>query len=467
MNKILDKQNYHFIGIGGIGISAIARMLILQGKKVSGSDSSQSEITDDLEKLGVKIFIGQKAENIGKDTEVVIYTVAIPENNPEMQEARKREREAKSVVERTSGAKRGQESGTTDFAEKSFACFSYPETLGELSREMQTIAISGTHGKTTTTAMIGHILEKAGLDPTIIVGSKMLEEQKSNFKSGKSKLLVVEACEYKRSFLNLYPSILIITNIEADHLDYYKDLSDIQSAFKELAERVPANGFIITDTQSENIKPVIKNVSAKVLDYKEIDEDIELLVPGKHNISNAKTAIQAVKTLEVGEKEAKQALKNFVGTWRRLEYKGEKGEAIFYDDYAHHPSEIQASLSALKGKYPEYKLICIFEPHQQKRTKDFFDDFVKALQIADRVFIAPIYVARETKDDSISNKILAEAVNKKVEAKAVENLEELIKELKITPLAHLTLRGEPEKICIVFMGAGDIYKWTPKFIENL
>ncbi len=194
-----------------------------------------------------------------------------------------------------------------------------------------------------------------------------------------------------------------------------------------------------------------------------------MLVPGKHNISNAKTAIQTTKALGIEEKIAKDMIKTFKGTWRRLEYKGpanrhaEKNKIVVYDDYAHHPSEITASLSALKEKYPKHKLICVFEPHQQKRTKDFFDGFVNALQIATQVFIAPIYTARETKDDSISNKILAEAVNKEVEAKAIKNVEELIKELTIIP----TLGKEPEKICIVFMGAGDIYKWTPEVIKNL
>ena len=187
---LLGAKTLYFIGIGGIGISAVARMFLLEGKKVSGSDVAEGEVTEGLQKVGAKIFIGQRAENVPAKCDLVIYTIAVPPDNPEFAEAKRR----------------------------GISMMSYPEALGEISRDKFTIAVSGTHGKTTTTAMIGHILKKAGLDPTIIVGSKMLGEN-TNFLAGKSKYLVVEACEYKRSFLNLHPSVLVITNIEADHLD--------------------------------------------------------------------------------------------------------------------------------------------------------------------------------------------------------------------------------------------------------
>ncbi|MEK7642554.1 MAG: cyanophycin synthetase, partial [Patescibacteria group bacterium] len=269
------------------------------------------------------------------------------------------------------------------------------------------------------------------------------KDQNSNFKKGESEYLVVEACEYKRSFLNLSPKILVITNIEPDHLDYYKDLEDIKSAFAELKSKVPADGFVITEAE-----------------YKEVKPDFELLVPGEHNISNAQAAIAAVEKIGITNQKAKEFLKDFRGTWRRLEYKGEKAGRIFYDDYAHHPTEIKASLSALREKYPDRELVCVFQPHQQERTKIFFDEFVKALSLADTVFVTPIFMAREKPDTTISNKILAEAVNKFVPAETVENVEELI---LLTPF---TLKGDPNKnFCIVMMGAGDIYKWTPKLIE--
>lgn len=417
---IFDYNNYHLIGIGGIGISAIARMLCLRGKIVTGSDSSQSEITDNLAKLGIKIFIGQKANNIQKYTEVVIYTVAIGAENPELKEVRKRK----------------------------ITCLSYPEALGELSKNMFTIAVSGTHGKTTTTAMIGHILKKAKLDPTIIVGSKMLstgEKSGSNFLAGKSKYLVVEACEYKRSFLNLHPQILIITNIEADHLDYYKDIEDIKNAFKEMASKVPSNGIVVRE-----------------LDYKKVSVPIKLLIPGDHNISNAKAAIKAVETLGIANEQASEYLKDFKGTWRRLEYKGQennKGNGnVFYDDYAHHPTEIKASLLALREKYPDRMLVCVFEPHQQSRTKLFFNDFVEALKSADRVFIAPIFVTREIDDRETTNKKLADVINKTIPASPISNPAELKTLLKKIDANR--------PLCIVFMGAGNIYKWTSEVLNQ-
>ncbi len=421
--NIFNKTYYHFIGIGGIGVSAIAKMLFLQGKEVSGSDSGQSEITDDLERLGVKVFIGHKAENIEKDTEVVIHSVAIKEDNLEILEAKKR----------------------------NLICLSNPQALGELSKEMFTIAISGTHGKTTTTAMLGHILKKAGLDPTVIVGSKILGEN-TNFLAGKSKYLVVEACEYKRSFLNLSPSILVITNIEADHLDYYKDLEDIQNAFKELERKVPKEGFVVKES-----------------DYKKIKTDFTLLVPGEHNILNAQAAIKTAEILGIPQEKAKEFLKDFGGTWRRLEYKGEKESNIFYDDYAHHPTEVKASLSALREKHPDRELVCVFEPHQQCRLKLMLNDFVEALKLADKVFVAPIFITRETDDGITTNKTLANALNKFVPTLAVENPEELKKYLdKITPPNPLLQQeGEPETkpLCIVLMGAGNIYKWTGEIMK--
>lgn len=426
---IFNKNNYHFIGIGGIGISAIARMLKMQGKNVSGSDTSHSEITDDLEKLGIKIYIGQRAENLDDSVEAIIYTIAIPNDNRELQKAR------------NSG----------------LPCLSYPEALGEISKKMFTIAISGTHGKTTTTAMIGHILKKAGLDPTIIVGSKILGEN-TNFHSGKSQYLVVEACEYKRSFLNLQPSLLVITNIEPDHLDYYKDLNDIKSAFREIAQKVPKEGSVIARLDESNSKEVLRDIEAEVLDYEDIVIDQEIGVPGQHNILNAQAAIRTAENLGVKKEDSLTYLKDFKGTWRRLEYKGEKDGNIFYDDYAHHPTEIKASLSALREKYPEKKLVCVFEPHQELRTKLLFNDFVDALKLADEVYIAPIYINKEISDGSVSNQTLARAANKFVRALAVANASEL-RDL-------ITKIKSNKPLCIAMLGAGNIYKWTEEILKT-
>lgn len=426
-----NKTNYHFLGIGGIGISAIARMLHLKDKQITGSDSSQSEIVEDLENLGIKVSIGHRAENIKTETEVVIYTVAIKDDNPELVEAKRR--------------------GLT--------ILSYPEALGELSRQMYTIAVSGTHGKTTTTAMIGHILIKTKQDPTIVVGSKLKSdgEKNTNFIAGKSKYLVAEACEYKRSFTNLSPQILVILNIEAEHLDYYKDLADIQSAFREIAMKVPEDGFIVTNPWHENIKPILVGIKAKVLDYTEIDIDKEIGVPGDHNILNAKAGITVANALGIDKDEALDALKDFKGTWRRLEYKGENEGNIFFDDYAHHPTEIRASLSALKQKYPDRNLVCVFEAHQQDRTRKFFGEFVEALAIADYTFIAPVFVTREVDDGITTNKKLAEEINKLKPSKPVLDVDELKKELNSLDTS--------KPLCVVLMGAGNIYKWTDRLLN--
>ncbi len=425
---ILNKNDYHFIGIGGIGISAIAKMLSLKGKQISGSDIGESEVIDDLEKSGIKIYPKQEKGNITDNIDVVIYTIAITENNPELIEAKN----------------------------KNIPCFTYPQILGILSKEMKTIAISGTHGKTTTTAMIGHIFKKANLDPTIIVGSKMINEKTkeyTNFIAGKSNILIVEACEYKKSFLNLNPYVLAITNIEADHLDYYKDIEDIKNAFGEMINQIDGDGFIVANTEAENIKDILKNQNIEIIDYSKININEKICVIGRHNIENAKTAIAVAKIFGIEEVVAINYLKSFRGTWRRLEYKGEKANYIVYDDYAHHPTEITASLSTLKDEYPNKKILCVFEAHQQSRTKHFFDEFTKALSIADYVFLPPIFITREINDKETTNYKLAKNIGEK--AKTIENIENLKTELN---------KLKNEDLCIVMMGAGNIYKWTKEII---
>lgn len=430
--NIFEHNNYHFIGIGGIGISAIARMLVLKGKKVTGSDSGESSVVEDLRSLGVHTSIGQTKENIPTDAEVVIYTIAIKEDNEELMEAKNR----------------------------NIVCLTYPEALGKLTENMYTIAISGTHGKTTTTAMVGHILQKEGLDPTIVVGSKMIDESTggyTNFIAGKSKYLVVEACEYRRSFLNLSPTILAINNIEADHLDYYKDLKDVQDAFHNIATKVPKDGAIIANLKEKNTREALENISTNIYDYSQVEIDEKIGVPGEHNIENAKVAVQIAEILGIKKEDAIEDLKSFKGTWRRLEYKGkDESENIFYDDYAHHPTEIEASLKALKGHHPDRKIVCVFEPHQQSRLKMFFDDFVKSLSIADYALIAPIFLSRETDDGITTNKGIVEKIKEHTKGGAIENTEELKQYLKNTK--------QDGPFCVVLMGAGDIYKWTKDFI---
>lgn len=404
----------HFIGIGGIGVSAIARMMLGEGNPpvggVSGSDASPSPITAELTKLGAKIFVGQKAENISADCDLVIHTIAIPETNPELRRAR----------------------------ELGIKTQTYPEFLGQLSREKFTIAVAGTHGKTTTTAMIAKILLDAGFDPTVIVGS-LLKETQSNFIAGKSKYLVVEACEYRRSFLNLWPQILVITNIDNDHLDYYLDMSDIHKAFAELAAKVPADGKVITAKE-----------------YEQVPVDFKLKVPGAHNVQNAQAALAVATAVGIERSLAVKALEEFAGTWRRFEFKGKTpstslgaGGVLVYDDYAHHPTAIRATLKAARELAGEKKVIVVFQPHLYSRTKHSFADFATSFGDANLVIVAPIYAAREPFDPSVDSEKLAEAINQQSQnAIYLANFTEMKQKILATAKAD----------DLVFtMGAGDIY----------
>lgn len=370
----------HFIGIGGIGISAIARMFLLESpstllgvkKKVNGSDSTESEVTGELRKLGARIFIGQRTENIPVDCDLVIYTIAVTPDNPELAEAKKH----------------------------GIPMLSYPEALGIISKEKYTIAITGTHGKTTTTAMVAKILIDAGLDPTVIVGSFLLDAKggRTNFIAGKSKYLVVEGCEYRRSFLNLSPKILVITNIDADHLDYYKDLNDIKSAFAKLAGKLPIDGVLIDG----------KKYGSVVL-----PDDFTLRVPGKHNLENAKAALAVAQALGISPSIALGALKNFSGTWRRFEYRGKaKNGTLVYDDYGHHPHEIEATLQGAREVFPTQKIVVVFQPHLYSRTKDHFAAFGRCFARADVVILLPIYPAREKDPGDINSRMVVDEIEK-------------------------------------------------------
>lgn len=266
-----ESKNIHFIGIGGIGVSAVARMMLAEGKRVSGSDITKSEITDELQKLGAKIEIGQSTDMIPKDTNLVIYSPAIKVFDQKLLE---------------------------EIKKKKIPAISYPEALHEISKDKYTIAVSGTHGKTTTTAMIAKVMMDAGLDPTVIVGS-LIKDQKSNFISGKSKYFVVEACEYQKSFLNIKPTIAIVTNIDNDHLDFFKDIKDIQNAFKEFISSVPKSGYVISDGKNETVAPILKNISAKFIDSGNfIDGGLKLKAPGEHNIKNASLALAVASVLK-------------------------------------------------------------------------------------------------------------------------------------------------------------------------
>ncbi len=379
-------QKPYFIGIGGIGMSAIARMFLHEGKVVAGSDLSESEITRELVKHGATVHVGEPAAQVPEGTDFVIYTVAIPKDHTEF----------------------------VDALAKNIPTLSYPETLGQLSRDKFTIAIAGSHGKTTTTAMVAQILIEAGLDPTVIVGSLLKGKSgstadHSNFIAGKSEYFVVEACEYKRSFLNLQPKIAVITNIDDDHLDYYKTFEGVQQGFREFIDLVDSGGAVVTDPTSPKIEPVLKGFGVPVVDYTSLKEEIVLKIPGKHNIANAKAALAVASILGVDKNVALKALSNFAGTWRRFEYKGETSSGVHvYDDYAHHPSEIAATVAAAREKFPTQKIVFAYQPHLYSRTKEHFNEFGTAFAGADEVLLLPIYAAREPHDPTVSSELLAE-----------------------------------------------------------
>lgn len=426
-----EYKKFHFIGIGGIGMSALARLLKSKNKIISGSDSANSEIIESLQKEGIKVSIGHDAENLGYDVDCVVYTLAISSDNPEFLLTQK----------------------------NNLPIFTYAEMLGQVSGGMKTIAVSGTHGKTTTTAMINSALRGAGLKPNMIVGS-LLSEGKTNFLAGENsgdlgnngktnngaEIFLAEACEYKKSFLNLSPTILVITNIEEDHLDFYKDLSEIKTAFMEMADKVPKDGKIICDFEDKNIAEILqKHQSRCVNSHDFISLVPELFVLGEHNIRNASSALAVVKVLNLDLEKAKEGVASFKGTWRRLEYHGQnKNGALIYDDYGHHPTEITASLNALRHKYPNKKITIFFQPHLYSRTKIFFNDFTRILNKFDKVYLLPIYAAREVNDPTISSEKIAEKISGAEVLQDFAAAKKKVSEIK-------------DDSIILTMGAGDVY----------
>ncbi|MFW6283134.1 MAG: UDP-N-acetylmuramate--L-alanine ligase, partial [Minisyncoccales bacterium] len=348
----------HFIGIGGIGTSALAQYYIKKGHKVSGSDINSSEITNLISEKGGKVYIGeQKAENINKNLDLVIYSPAISKNNPELKKAKKLNIKTKN----------------------------YPEALGKLTEKHFTIAVSGTHGKSTTTAMASKILIKANLDPTVIIGTKLKEFNNSNCRVGSSEYLLIEADEYHRSFLNYSPDIIILTNIEKDHLDYYKNLDDIIDAYKKYISKISKSGIVIANKEDSNIRNILKSFNVKREWFSLKEEETfclkkNLKVPGVHNLYNALAAVKLGKVLKIDKQIILEALSQYSGSWRRFEQNKiqfKKGEITLINDYAHHPTEIEATLIAARGRYENKKIWCVYQPHQHQRTVALYDDFIE------------------------------------------------------------------------------------------
>lgn len=418
--KLTDIKKAHFVGIGGIGMSGLARLFLHEKKEVSGSDRSFTDVTNALQEEGVRLFPSQVADNIAHEVDLIVYTEAMPKDHEELVRAR----------------------------ELGIPLMNYFEALGMVANEYYLIAISGSHGKTTTTAMIIDILEEAGLDPTAIVGS-LRSKTKSNFRAGKSKYFVVEACEYRRDFLSLTPDILVITNTEHEHVDYYPDLRSVQEAFRELALQVREGGTVVVNFGAPNIAPILEGVTAKLIDYgKYFDPTLKLKVPGLHNQLNAAAACAAADIVGVGPLQSKRALEGFSGTWRRFEYKGELNGAKVYDDYGHHPTEIKATLEGARELYPEKKLTLVFQSHTYSRTHTLFNEFVGALSLPDHVVLLPIYGAREENESGVTHRKLADALRAQhTSVDAYDTFDEVV--------AYIKEHATPHDVVVV-MGAGDV-----------
>ena len=440
-------MNIHFIGIGGIGVSALARYYLEKNYKISGSDLVASEITDSLKKLGAKIFIGpHKSENLPKDTDLVIYSPAIQSNNPELLKAINYKLKAKS----------------------------YPEALGELTKQYYTIAVSGTHGKSTTAAMIGLLLVKADLDPSIIVGTKLKELGNSNCRIGKSQYLVIEADEHQASFLNYWPKIIALTNIEREHLDYYKNLRNILKTYKEYIFHLPRDGVLVANKDDKNIsKFKIQNskLQFKIKNYflkqKEVEKLKKILkVPGEHNVSNALAALTTARILKIPDRISFRALSEYRGSWRRFEEKTIKLKTINYkliSDYAHHPTEVRVTLKAARERYLRQKIWCLFQPHQYQRTYYLFKDFVRVFQeCLDKNWIEKLIMTDIYDVAGRENKKIKEKVNSKKMVEAIDRRAAIYlpKEKIIDSglLAVLVGEGLRDGEVVIIMGAGDIYK---------
>lgn len=439
----------HFIGIGGISMSGLAEILLSRGFTISGSDSQSSPLTNHLESLGAVIYYGQCADNIIDGIDLVVYTAAIREDNPEFVEVHRR----------------------------NIPTLSRAELLGQLMLNYQIpIAISGTHGKTTTTSMVSEILLTADTDPTLSIGG-ILKTIGGNLRIGHSEYFVTEACEYTNSYLSFFPKLAIILNIEEDHLDFFKDINDIRNSFHRFASLLPADGTLIVNGDIERLDEITEELSCRIItfgstvqsDYYPSDitfsengcasyvlhrpgsdpEPIQLSVVGIHNVYNSLSAIALSELLGFDMPTIKKGLSSFSGTDRRFEYKGEIGGITIIDDYAHHPTEIRATLDAAKG-YPHKRLVCVFQPHTYTRTHAFLDNFAKALSVADLVILTDIYAAREKNTIGISSKDLK------------NKLDALGTECYYYPLfddiENFILQNCGEGDLLITMGAGDVVK---------
>ena len=418
-NYMSPGRKGYLIGIGGVSMSSLAEVLLGMGINVCGSDSNRSRNVAALEAKGIHVEIGHRAENIPQDTDFVVRTAAVRDENPEIVQARAMNI---PVFERT-------------------------EAWGAISRDYgNALCISGTHGKTTTTSMCTHILMAADKDPTVMIGGT-LPLLNAGHRVGHGNVIVMEACEYYNSFLSFHPTIAVILNIEADHLDFFKDLYDVEKSFRAFASRVPQDGYVVANYDDLNTMQTLMNLDRKMI------TDVTLHVPGEHNIKNALAATAAAICLGIRPYAVKYGLAGFNGAGRRFEFKGKFNGADVYDDYAHHPGELKCLLDTVETL--NYKrTVLVFQPHTYSRTAALFKDFVEQLKRPSVVYLAEIFAAREQNTIGISSSALAEQIEG---ARFFPSFEELEKSLRET--------AEPGDI-ILTVGAGDVYKIGEHLVEE-
>jgi UDP-N-acetylmuramate--alanine ligase len=450
-------KKIHAVGAGGIGVSAAAKWLKHRGCEVTGSDAAENEAVAELRASGIPVSIGHRAENLPAGQGILLYSDAVPSDNPERIEARKR------------GWKE----------------MSYFELIGAISREVRTLAVSGTNGKSTTTAILGTMLADAGFDPTVIVGSKVASFPDSNLRLGKGSWFVVEACEHRANMLKVSPRVIVLTNVEEDHLDFYGDFEHIKAAFAEYVQKLPQDGLLISnadDSASASLprpecrvvtygmdKPAdFRAVSLRVGDGRQSFRilkrgeslgEFEIRLPGRFNVMNALAAIAAASELGAGAEFVHRTAASFPGIWRRFERVGERGGMTVYSDYGHHPTAVAATLAAAREFHPGRRAVLCFQPHHRNRTRRLFDDFVASFDGADVLVLPEIYdvAGREADEDiGVSSRQLVEAVSARDKAagKSREVAFAADPDAALTELRHLVRSGD----VVIIMGAGDIYR---------
>lgn len=437
------------IGIGGIGVSALAKYYLEKGGEILGSDLKNSEIVEELKKKGVKVFVGKHdAKNLPEDLDLVVYSPAIDKKNPEL-------KKAFFLSQKNPKLK----------------VLSYPQALGEITKRHFTIAVCGTHGKSTTTALIGLILVQAKLDPTVIVGTKVKEFSNSNCRIGKSKYLVIEADEHFASFLNYWPKIIVLTSLEPDHLDFYKNFENYKKAFKEFVFHLPKDGALVANKDDKEIFKIFKN--KKKVKFYSLKEKIAakikkvLKVPGLFNVQNALAAFKVAEILKIKRKICFSVFKNFEGTWRRFQVEKKKvfGKEIFVvHDYAHHPTEVLVTLKAAKEHFQGQKIFAIFQPHQYQRTFYLWQDFLEKLKKVpvEKLVLIDIFSVAGRENAEIKRKVNAKKLAKELKKEDPEKFYYFPTLKKALSFLKKFLEKES---ALFLLGAGDIYEKAKSLLK--